>query len=72
MIIETVTYFIFGNKHDLVQLSMQQLLECIGSGNGGTGVPSVIGGKRKSDEDDSLASSKKARDRTMMTRHLHS
>jgi uncharacterized protein (DUF1800 family) len=33
----------------------------VGSGNGGTGVPSVIGGKRKSDADDSLASSKKSK-----------
>ena len=51
------------DEHDLVQSSMQQLLEGIGSGNGGTGVPSVIGGKRKSDADDSLASSKKGKGR---------
>ena len=51
------------DEHDHVQSSMQQLLEGIGSGNGGTGVPSVIGGKRKSDADDSLASSKKGKGR---------
>jgi hypothetical protein len=44
---------------------MQQLVDGVGSGNGGTGVPSVIGGsssKRKSDADDSFASSKKSRE----------
>ncbi len=53
------------DEHDLVQTSMQQLVDGVGSGNGGTGVPSVIGGsssKCKSDADDSLASSKKRRD----------
>ena len=50
------------DKHNLVQSSMQQLLEGIGSGDGGAGVPSVIGGsKHKSDADDSLASSKKSK-----------
>jgi hypothetical protein len=49
------------DEHDLVQTSMQQLVDGVGSGNGGTGVPSVIGGKRKSDADDSLASSKKSK-----------
>jgi hypothetical protein len=40
---------------------MQQLLHGIGSGNGSTGVPSVVGGcaKRKNNEDDSLSSSSK-------------
>jgi hypothetical protein len=53
------------DEHDLVQTSMQQLVDGVGSGNGGTGVPSVIGGsssKRKSDADDSFASSKKSRE----------
>jgi len=31
------------DEHDLVQSSMQQLLTGIGSGNGSSGVPSVIG-----------------------------
>ena len=48
-------------EHDLVQTSMQQLVDGVGSGNGGTGVPSVIGGRRKSDADDSLASSRKSK-----------
>jgi hypothetical protein len=46
---------------------MQQLLVGIGSGNGSTGVPSVIGGggKRKSDgdADDSLGLSKNSKGR---------
>ena len=42
------------DEHDLIQLSMQQLLEGIGSGNGGTGVPSVIGSKHNNDADDLL------------------
>jgi hypothetical protein len=53
------------DEHNLVQTSMQQLVvDGVGSGNGGTGVPSVIGGssKCKSDADDSLASSKKSKD----------
>ena len=49
---------------------MQQLLHGIGSGNGSTGVPSVVGGKRKTDEDDSFAS-RKNRGAKMMQRHLH-
>jgi hypothetical protein len=48
-------------EHNLFQLSMQQLHEDIGSGDGSTGVPSVIGAKRKSaEDDDSLSSSKKS------------
>jgi hypothetical protein len=49
------------HEHDLVQSAMQQLLHGIGSGNGSTGVPSVVGGcaKRKNNEDDSLSSSSK-------------
>jgi hypothetical protein len=45
------------DEHDLVQTSVQQLVAGVGSGNGGTGVPSVIGGssKCKSDADDLLA-----------------
>ena len=38
---------------------MQQLLDGFGSDNGGTGVPSVVWGRRNSDTDDSLASSSK-------------
>jgi hypothetical protein len=34
------------DEHNLVQSSMQQLLSGIGSGNGSTGVPLVIGSKR--------------------------
>jgi hypothetical protein len=48
---------------------MQQLLDGIGSANGSTGVPSVIT-KHKTHDNDSLSSLKKARDRTMMRRHL--
>ena len=48
------------DEHNLVQLSMQQLLSGIGSGNGSTGVPSGIGGKcNYNDNDLSLASLKK-------------
>ncbi len=36
------------DEHDLVQTSMQQLVDGVRSDNGGFGVPSVIGGKRKS------------------------
>ena len=43
---------------------MQQLLDGICSGNGGSGVLSVIGGKHKSDADDLHASSKKSKDNT--------
>lgn len=43
-------------EHDLFQLSMQQLKEGIGSGNGHSDVPSVIRGKRKNEDDDSLCS----------------
>jgi hypothetical protein len=49
------------DEHDLVQSSMQQLLSGIGSGNGSSGVPSVVGDKRKNNKDDSLASSKKSK-----------
>jgi hypothetical protein len=53
------------DEHNLVQSSMQQLLVGIGSGNGSTGVPSVIGGggKRTSDGDanDLLGSSKNSK-----------
>ena len=47
------------DEHDLVQSSMQQLLTGIGSGNGSSGVPSVIGDKGRNNNNDSLASSKK-------------
>ena len=48
------------DEHNLVQSSMQQLFSGVGSGNGSTGVPSVIGSKRNYNDDDlSLASSKK-------------
>jgi hypothetical protein len=50
------------DEHDLVQSSMQQLLTGIGSGNGSSGVPSVIGDKgRNNNDNDSLASSKKSK-----------
>ena len=35
------------DEHDLVQSTMQQLLEGVGSGNGSSGVPLVVGGKRR-------------------------
>jgi hypothetical protein len=48
-------------EHNLFQSSMQQLHEDIGSGDGSTGVPSVIGAKQKSaEDDDTLSSSKKS------------
>jgi hypothetical protein len=47
------------DEHGLVQSSMQQLLDGIGASDGFDGVPSVITGRRKSDGDESLASSKK-------------
>lgn len=47
------------DEHDLVQSTMQQLLDGVGSGNGNSGVPSVIGGKCQSDDDYSLSLSKK-------------
>ena len=40
------------DEHDLVQSTMQQLLEGVGSGNGSTGVPSVIRNKRINEDDD--------------------
>jgi hypothetical protein len=40
---------------------MQQLLTGIGSGNGSSGVPSVIGDKGRNNDNDSLASSKKSK-----------
>lgn len=44
----------------ILQSTMQQLLEGIGSGDGSSGVPSVVGGKRRQvDDTDSLSSSKK-------------
>lgn len=49
------------DEHDLVQSSMQQLLTGIGSGNGSSGVPSVIGDKGRNNDNDSLASSKKSK-----------
>ena len=49
------------DEHDLVQSSMQQLVDGVGSGNGNSGVPSVIGGRRQSDDDYSLSSSKKSK-----------
>ncbi len=52
------------HKHNLVQSSMQQLLDGICSGNGGSCVLSVIGGKHKSDADDLHASSKKSKNNT--------
>ena len=49
-------------EHGLTQSTMQQLLEGVGSGNGSSGVPSVIGAKRNKYDDNSLsASSKKSR-----------
>ncbi len=54
-------------EHGLVQSSMQQLLDGIGSSNGCDGVPSVIGGKSKRDKDDSLASSKKNKSNSLET-----
>ena len=48
------------DEHDLVNSTMQQLLGGIGSANGSTDVPSVIM-KRKSDDYDSLSSSKKSK-----------
>ena len=49
------------DEHNLVQSTMQQLLEGVGAGNGNNGVPSVVGGRRQSDENDSLSSSKKSK-----------
>ena len=57
-------------EHGLTQLTMQQLLEGAGSGNGSSGVPSVIGAKHNKYDDNSLsASSKKAE--TMRRHYLH-
>ena len=55
---------------------MQQLLHGIGAGNGSTGVPSVVGGKRKNEEDDSFSSTKKQRGKdvnilTMMSINMY-
>lgn len=58
------------DEHDLVKASMQQLLEGIGSGNGGTGVPSVIGGSAKVMQMIRLHHLKRARDGTTMMRHI--
>ena len=49
------------DEHNLVQSTMQQLLEGVGAGNGSNGVPSVVGGRRQSDDNDSLSSSKKSK-----------
>lgn len=51
------------DEHDLVQSSMQQLVHGIGSGDGAAGVPSVVGTEKHSrtDDNDSLASSKKSK-----------
>jgi hypothetical protein len=49
---------------------MQQLLEGVGTGNGSTGVPLVIGGKCQNDDNDSLSLSKKARLQMRMRPHL--
>ena len=50
-------------EHDLTQSTMQQLLEGVGSGNGGSGVPSVIGGNKsyKNDDNSVSALSKKSK-----------
>ena len=42
------------------------------SGNGNSGVPSVIGGKCKGEEDDSLASSRKSGEESEMTKRSES
>lgn len=49
-------------EHGLIQSSMQQLHDGIGSGNGSTQVPLVVSGKRKYsfDGDDSYSSSRKS------------
>ena len=54
-------------EHDLFQSSMQQLKDGIGSGNGHSEVPSVIRGKRKNDDDDSLGSMSKKSNNNDMT-----
>ena len=47
-------------EHDLLQSSVQQLHAGIGSGDGGVGVPSIIGAKkRKNEQDDYSATSSK-------------
>ena len=51
--------------------TMQQLLGGIGSANGSTDVPSVIM-KRKSDDYDSLSSSKKSKDKLSSSIEKHS
>ena len=47
-------------EHGLLESSIQQLHDGIGSGDGGTGVPSTIGAKRKSSDDFSVMSSTKS------------
>jgi hypothetical protein len=47
-------------EHDLFKSSMQQLNEGIGSCNGHSGVPSIIHGKRKNDDDSLCSNSKKS------------
>jgi hypothetical protein len=59
------------DEHDLVNSTMQQLHGGIGSANGSSDVPSVIM-KCKSNDNDSLSSSKKAREKVMMRQHLTS
>ena len=46
-------------EHGLLQSSVQQLHDGIGSGDGDTGVPATVGGKRKSSLDDCSAMSSK-------------
>ena len=46
------------DEHGLLQLSMQQLHDGIGSGDGGESVPFAITGKRKSVDDYSAVSLK--------------
>jgi len=48
------------DEHDLVQSTMQQLLEGAASGNGTTGVPSVIGSNNKHPKYDDVSLSKRA------------
>jgi hypothetical protein len=49
------------DEHELISSTMQQLVEGVGAGDGSAGVPSVIVGRKRGNDDDSFGSSSKKR-----------